>query len=75
MPKPPKVMARKGTRKVHCHTSGNKSQIIVLVCANAAGSVVTPMVIFEGQSFNPEWSKGKVPDTLHSTNPARYTAG
>lgn len=25
--KPPKVVARKGTRKVHCRTSGNKSQI------------------------------------------------
>ena len=30
--KPPKVVARKGARKVHCHTSGNKSQITVLVC-------------------------------------------
>ena len=48
----PKVVARKGTRKVHCHTSGNKSQITVLVCANAAGSVVPPMVIFEGQRFS-----------------------
>ena len=25
--KPPKVVARKGTRKVHCRTSGNKLQI------------------------------------------------
>ena len=57
--KPPKVVARKGTRKVHCHTSGNKLQITVLVCANATGSVL-PMVTFEGQRFNPEWSKGEV---------------
>lgn len=33
--KPTKVVARKGARKVHCCTSGNKSQITVLVCANA----------------------------------------
>ena len=60
--KPPKV----------CRSKGHKistlpyfwKQITVLVCANAAGSVVPPMVIFEGQHFNPEWSKGELPDTL-----------
>ena len=71
--KPPKVVARKGTRKVHCRTSGNKSQITVLVCANAAGSVVPPMVIFEGQRFNPEWSKGEVPDTLYGMSEKGWT--
>ena len=71
--KPPKVVARKGTKKVHCHTSGNKSQITVLVCANAAGSVIPPMVIFEGQRFNPEWSKGEVPDTLYDMSEKGWT--
>jgi len=63
--KPPKVVAQRGVKKVHCHTSGNKAQITVLACSNAAGSVIPPMVTFEGQRFNPEWSKGEVPDTLY----------
>ena len=63
--KPPKVVARKGARKVHCRTSGNKSQITVLVCANTVGSVIPPMIIFEGQRFNSEWSKGEVPGMLY----------
>ena len=71
--KPPKAVARKGTRKVHYCTSGNKSQITVLVCANAAGSIVPPMVIFEGQRFNPEWSKGEVPDTLYGMSKKGWT--
>ena len=45
--KPPKVVAQKGMKKVHCRTSGSKGQITILTCANAAGSVVPPMVIFE----------------------------
>jgi len=54
--KPPKVVACKGMKKVHCRTSGNKGQITILTCANAAGSIFPPMVIFEGQQFNSDWS-------------------
>ena len=56
--KPSKVIALKGTKKVHCRTSGNKMQITIIACANAAGSVIPPMVIFEGKKLNPEWTKG-----------------
>ena len=45
--KPPRVVARKGTKKIHCHTSGNKSQITILACANAVGTTLPPMVIFQ----------------------------
>ena len=71
--KPPKVVARKGMKKVHCRTSGNKGQITILACSNAAGSVIPPMVIFEGQRFNPEWSKGEVPDTLYGMSERGWT--
>ena len=71
--KPPKVVARKGMKKVHCRTSGNKAQITVLACSNAAGSVIPPMVIFEGQRFNPEWSKGEVTDTLYGMSDKGWT--
>ena len=38
--KPSKVITLKGTMKVHCRTSGNKSQITVIVGASAASTVI-----------------------------------
>ena len=71
--KPPKVIGRKGTKKIHCHTLGNKAQITILACANVAGTTLPPMVIFDGQSFNPEWSKGEVPNTLYGMSDKGWT--
>lgn len=71
--KPPKVIVLKGTKKVHCRTSGNKAQITVLACGNAAGHVIPPMVIFEGKRLNPEWMKGEVPDTLYGMSDKGWT--
>lgn len=52
--KPPKVITCKGVKKILCRTSGNKSQITILACANAAGTTIPPMVIFFGQSSGHE---------------------
>ena len=71
--KPPKVVALRGAKKVHCRTSGNKAQITVLACANAAGNVIPPMVIFEGKRLNPDWTKGEVPDTLYGMSDKGWT--
>ncbi len=71
--KPPKVIAIKGTKKVHCRTSGNKAQITIIACANATGSIIPPMVIFEGQRLNPEWTTGEVPGTLYGMSERGWT--
>lgn len=71
--KPHKVIVLRGTKKVHCRTSGNKAQISVLACANAAGNVIPPMVIFEGKRLNPEWMDGEVPDTLYGMSDKGWT--
>lgn len=71
--KPSKVIALKGTKKVHCRTSGNKMQITILACASAAGSVIPPMVIFEGKRLNPEWTKGEVAGTLYGMSDKGWT--
>ena len=60
-----KRIAQRGTKKVHGRASGNKSQITVVACANAAGNTLPPMVIFKGERFNHEYSKGEVPGTLY----------
>ena len=71
--KPPKFIAQKGRKKVHYQTSGNKPQITVLACGNAAGCTIPPMVIFEGKRLNPEWTKGEVPDTLYGMSDKGWT--
>ena len=71
--KPSKVIALRGTKKVHCRTSGNKMQITILACANAAGTAIPPMIIFEGKRLNPEWTKGEVPCTLYGMSGKGWT--
>ena len=66
--KQPKRIAPKGMRKVHGVSSGNKTQITVVACGNAAGHVLPPMVILKGERFNHEWTVGEVPNTLYGMN-------
>ena len=44
-----KRVGEKGMKKVHGRASGNKAQIIILACANAAGATLPPMIIFKGE--------------------------
>ena len=60
-----KRVALKGVKKIQGPSSGNKSQITVVACGNAAGHTIAPMVIFKGERFNHEWTVGEVPDTLY----------
>ena len=62
---PPRVLAKVGQRKVRYRTSGNKSQITVVGCINAAGQSLPPFVIFDAKSLNVEWTVGEVPGTTY----------
>ena len=63
--KQPKCVAERGARKVHGRASGDKSQITIVACANAAGSILPPMVIFKGERLNADYTKNQVPNTLY----------
>ena len=54
----PKVAAKRGQKKVRYRTSGNKSQIIVIVCVSASGQCIPPFVIFDAKQLNMEWRNG-----------------
>jgi len=43
----PKILARKGQKKVQYCTSGNKSQITVVGCINAIGQVLPPFIMLK----------------------------
>lgn len=46
-PRPPKVVAKKGQKKVRYRTSGTKAQITVVGCGSATGQVLPPFMIFQ----------------------------
>ena len=64
-PRPPKVVARKGQKKVRYRTSGQKAQITVLGCANAAGQILPPFIIFAAKQLNPLWTRSEVPGSRY----------
>jgi len=69
----PKRVAPRGIKKVHGPSSGNKTQITILACANAVGTMLPPMVIFKGERLNYEWTKGEVPNTEYGMSPQGWT--
>jgi hypothetical protein len=49
-PKPPKVIARKGSKTVHAKSSYSREMITIIACGNAAGTVIPPHVIVPGKT-------------------------
>ena len=69
----PKHIVPKGPKKVHGSSSGNKTQITILACTNAVGTMLPPMVIFKSEQLNYEWTRGKVPNTEYGMSPQGWT--
>jgi len=46
-------------------STGDKAQISILACCNAAGFAVPPMVIFDQKSLKPEMTIGEVPGMMY----------
>ena len=64
-PTPTKVVVLKGTKHPTSVTSGNKAQITVVACCNAASYVMPPMVVFDCKTLKPEMAFGEVPATVY----------
>ena len=67
-PRPPKVVAKKGQRKVRYRCSGQKGQITVIGCANATGHTIPPLIIFAAKQLNPNWMKDELPGTSYAVS-------
>ena len=59
-PRPPKVVARKGQKKIRYHTSGQKAQITVIGCGNAVGQILPPFIIFAAKQLNSLWTRNEL---------------
>ena len=64
-PRPSKVAAPKGLKKVRYCSSGQKGQVTVVGCASASGQAIPPFVIFDAKQLNLLWTKGEVPGTRY----------
>ena len=43
---PPKIIAKKGQKKIRYQTSGEKQQISVIGCGSVMGYVIPPFIVF-----------------------------
>ena len=59
-PQPPKIIARKGQKKVRYRTTGDKAQITVIGCGSATGQAIPPFIIFAAKQISPLWTIDEV---------------
>ena len=74
-PPPPCVAARRGQKHPSVIGSGDKSQITVLACCNAAGYATPPFMIFDRKKLKPEYAVGKIPGTLYGLSKDSWIDG
>ena len=64
-PKFPKGIVAKGIKHPRAVTTGNKTQMTVLACCNAAGYCLPPFVLFDRKCLRPAMCDGEVPGTMY----------
>ena len=64
----PRVVDKRGQKKVRYRTAGNKNQVTVIACVNASGQCILLFVIFDAKRLNMEWRKDEVVGTSYGLN-------
>ena len=64
-PKAFKCVYQLGEKNPISLSSGNKSQVTVVGCTNAAGYCIPPMVIWDRKTLSAELTEGEVPGTFY----------
>ncbi len=64
--RPPKIVCKKGAKNPLYVSSGQKSQITIVACTNAAGYCIPPMVIWNVKTMNANMVVGSVRGTVHA---------
>ena len=72
-PRPPKVVALRGQKKVRYQCSASKSQITVLGCCSGTGQAIPPFVIFDAKQLNTLWTRGEVAGTRYGLSDSGWT--
>jgi hypothetical protein len=72
---PSSVITEKGQKHARTLTAGQKKQITVLACGNAAGYVIPPLVIFARKTLNPELTHHEIPSTMYGLSDNGWMTG
>ena len=67
-PRPPKIVAAKGQKKIRYRTSGQKSQITVIGCGSATGQILPPFIIFAAKQLNILWTNEEVSGSRYAVS-------
>lgn len=68
-----KVMAGKGSHRVHSRGKEHGENITVVGCVNATGNTVPPMILFKGKILRPEWNDDLPPGSVIEMTPKGST--
>ena len=71
---PGRRVAVRGQKHVQVITSGNKAQVTILACANAAGYLNPPTVIFQRKNIT-KLSTGEIPGTIYGVSTSGWIDG
>ena len=67
-PRPLKVVAARGQKKVRYRSSGQKAQITVIGCGSATGQAIPPLIIVAAKQLNPLWMRDEVSGTRYAVS-------
>ena len=62
-------------RHVQCTSKGEKSQVTVLACANAAGNILPPMIVYKRKNLTPQLMADEVDGTIYGLSPSGWMDG
>ncbi|CAH1364933.1 unnamed protein product [Tenebrio molitor] len=62
--KEPKVLAKKGARRVHIIGNEHGENVTVVSCANAMGASIPPMILFKGKRMKAEFADDLPPGSV-----------
>jgi len=51
-------------KKARYQSPGRKGQITIVTCGNAAGQVLSPLIIFDAKIVRHTWTKNEVPGAM-----------
>ena len=74
-PTAPIVVVARGQKHPYSISSGDKTQITVLVCCSAGGYVIPPFIIYDRKNLKPEMTEGEVPGSKYGLSSSGWMDG
>ena len=73
--RPGRRIAKRGQKHVYVYGTGNKAQVTILACVNAAGSTIPPLVIYSRKNLTKELTINEVPGTMYGLSTSGWIDG